>query len=91
MLEYLPMLTDAILLGICLLLGRRAREQQEDIDNLKATDEYLEGRVGTVVDLYAEQRQEAERMEKRWFEGVSNIMNYDLNQARRGAGHENED
>lgn len=87
----LPTIIDAVLLGICLLLGRRARDQQEEIDRLRRNDEWLEDRIGTVVDLYARQKEDQDRTEKLFFDGISNIMNYDLSQARKAVSHEDED
>lgn len=85
--EYLPYLMDAFLVCICIFLGRKAGALEARLDILRATVDYLEKRVGDAIDLAAESRREAERTEKKFFEGVSNIMNYDLSQARKGAGN----
>lgn len=95
----LSIIIDAILLGICIQWGRRAREQQGEIRRLHRNEEWLNDRIGTVVDLYAKREELAElteavnqmkdgvvernQAEARMFDGLTNIFNYDLSQARK--------
>ena len=87
MFEYLGLLTDAILLVICVLLWGRLRNQRDEIDELRATGRWLEDRIGTAIDLCTEQKEAQDRTEKLFFDGLSSIMNYDLTQARKAAGY----
>lgn len=79
--------TVAFLFRCCFVLTKKTEMLRDRLKALRETTEYLERRVGSAIDLAEESRKEAERTEKKFFEGVSNIMNYDLAQARKGAGH----
>lgn len=90
MLEFLYALCIGLLIATCVLLVRRSNRLEQKVSKLSAALHKAEGEVKELSEKISEAYDVMEaqaKQEKRMFEGLNSIMDYDIGVARKAAGH----